>query len=223
MRGPKTVVKLSRRRSPAKSMIGSSLLCQRLLLSTSTVLSSSRPRSLRAWADDGGQIIALLLPRDVHDRFVPPPLVPPPADVCSPVLAAPLLVTCVLRACALLAAPSHGCTNPIVSTVAVAFVAMALWGGNIVACPRQEGEGRRAVKELPFWSPTFVISVSQAARSVLGLPVALAGGCGWQGLVIRTIEFSRACVAPALAWAALGALVALRYNRLFCPVDEISS
>ncbi len=41
--------------------------------------------------------------------------------------------------------------------------------------------------------------------------------------MIATIEISGACVAPALAWAALGALVALRYNGLFCLVGEISS
>jgi hypothetical protein len=81
----------------------------------------------------------------------------------------------------------------------------------------------RRIKELPFWSLAFAISVSQAARSVLDLPVALAGGRGWRGLVIATIEISGACVAPALAWAALGALVALRYNGLFCPIGEISS
>ncbi len=92
-----------------------------------------------------------------------------------------------------------------------------------MACPRREGEGRGTVKELPFWSLTFMISVSRAARSVLGLPVALAGGCGWRGLVIVTIEFSGACVALALAWAVLGAMVALRYNGLFCPIGEISS
>jgi hypothetical protein len=67
------------------------------------------------------------------------------------------------------------------------------------------------------------MSVSQAARSVLGSPITLAGGCRWRGLVILMIEFSGACVAPALAWAVLGTLVALRYNRLFCPVGEISS
>jgi hypothetical protein len=87
----------------------------------------------------------------------------------------------------------------------------------------REGKGRGAVRELPFWSLVFTISVSRAVRSVLGLPVASAGGCGWQGLVIATIEFIGACVPPDLAWAVLGALVALRYNGLFCPVGEISS
>ncbi len=92
-----------------------------------------------------------------------------------------------------------------------------------MACPGQEGKGCSAVKELPFWSLAFVISVLRAARSVLGLPVMLAGGCGWQGLVIVMVKFSEACGALALAWAALGTLVALRYNGLFCPVGEISS
>ncbi len=92
-----------------------------------------------------------------------------------------------------------------------------------MARPRQEGKGRGAVKELPFWSLAFMISVSRAARSNLGSPVASAGGRGWQGLVIATIKFSGACVAPALAWVVLGALVALRYNGLFCPIGEISS
>jgi hypothetical protein len=92
-----------------------------------------------------------------------------------------------------------------------------------VAHPGQEGKGRSAVKELPFWSLAFAISVSQAARGILGLPVVSVGGRRWRGLMIVTIEFSRACVAPALAWAALGALVVLRYNGLFCPVGEISS
>ncbi len=92
-----------------------------------------------------------------------------------------------------------------------------------MARPGQEGEGRGTVKELPFWSLAFAISVSQVARSNLGLPVALAGDCGWRGLMIATIKFSGACITPALAWAALGALVALRYNGLFCPVGEISS
>jgi hypothetical protein len=87
-----------------------------------------------------------------------------------------------------------------------------------MARPGREGEGRGAVKELPFWSLLFAISVSQAAGSVLGSPVASGGGCGWRGLVIAMIEFSGACVALALAWAALGALVALRYNGQFCPV-----
>ncbi len=124
----------------------------------------------------------------------------------------------------LLAAPSlHGRANPVISVVAVAFIATALWGGDILARPRQEGKGRDAVKELPFWSLAFAISVSRAARSVLGLPVASGGGRGWRGLVITMIKISRACVAPALAWAVLGALVALRYNGLFCPVGEISS
>ena len=67
------------------------------------------------------------------------------------------------------------------------------------------------------------ISLAGREERVLGLPVALAGGCGWRGLVIATIEFSGACGAPALAWVALGELVALRYNGLFCPVGEISS
>ncbi len=129
----------------------------------------------------------------------------------------PLLVTCVLCACVLFTAPSsHGRANLVVSAVAVAFVATASWGGNIVAHPGREGKGCSANKELPFWSLAFAISVSQAVRSILGSPVALAGGCGWRGLVIATIEFSGACVAPALAWVALGALVALRYNGLFC-------
>jgi hypothetical protein len=92
-----------------------------------------------------------------------------------------------------------------------------------VAPPGQEGKGRGAVKELPFWSLAFAISVLRAARSVLGLPVVLAGGCRWRGLVIATIKISGACVALALAWAALGMLVALRYNGLFCPIGEISS
>ncbi len=92
-----------------------------------------------------------------------------------------------------------------------------------MAHPRREGKGHGAVKELPFWSLAFVISVLRAARSVLGLPVVLAVGCGWGGLVIGTIKISGACVALALAWAALGMLVALRYNGLFCPVGEISS
>ncbi len=92
-----------------------------------------------------------------------------------------------------------------------------------MARPGREGEGRGAVKELPFWSLAFAISVSRVARSVLGSPVVSAGGCGWRGLVIATIKFSGACVAPALAWAALGVLVMLRYNGLFCPVGEISS
>ncbi len=92
-----------------------------------------------------------------------------------------------------------------------------------MARPGQEGKGCGAVKKLPFWSLTFAISVSGAARSDLGLPVALAGGRGWRGLVIAMIEFSGACVALALAWAALGALVALWYNGLFCLVGEISS
>jgi hypothetical protein len=219
-----STVKLSRRRSPATSTIGSSLLCRHLLLSTSAVPSSPYPRLSRAWADNGDQIIAPPLPREVHDRVVPPPPAPPPVDVRGPVLAAPPLVTCILRACALLAAPSsHGHANPVVSAVAVVFVATALWGGNIMARPRREGKGHGAVKELPFWSLEFVISVSRVARSILGLPVASAGGRGWRGLVIAMIEFSGACVAPALAWAALGALVALRYNGLFCPVGEISS
>ncbi len=164
------------------------------------------------------------LPRDIHYRVLPPPPAPPPVNVRGPVLAAPPLVTCILRACALLTAPSsHGRTNPVVSAVAVAFIATAMWGGDIMARPRQEGEGRGAVMELPFWSLAFAILVSRVARSVLSLPVASAGGRGWQGLVIVTIEFSGACVAPALAWAALGALVALRYNGLFCSVGEISS
>jgi hypothetical protein len=131
---------------------------------------------------------------------------------------------CVLCMCALLAAPSsHGRANPVISMVAVAFVTMASWGSNIVARPGQEGEGRGTVKELPFWSLAFAISVLWAARSILGLPVALAGGRGWRGLVIATIKISGACVTPALAWAVLGALVALRYNGLFCHVGEISS
>jgi hypothetical protein len=282
-KGPTTAVKLLRRRSPTTSMvkllrrcspptstIGSSLLHQHLLLSTSAVSSLPLPRLSRAWANDGGQIIVPPLPCEVHDwviptppapppvdirgpilaappliacvgqrwrsdhraaapprrpdRVIPPSPVPPPVNVCSPFLAAPPLVTCVLRACALLATPSsHGRSNPVVSAVAVAFVATALWGGNIVARPGQEGKGRGAVKELPFWSLAFTISVLRVARSVLGLPVALARGHGWRGLVIATIKFSGACIAPALAWAALGALVALRYNGLFCPVGEISS
>ncbi len=131
---------------------------------------------------------------------------------------------CVLCACTLLAAPSsHGRSNPVVSAVAVAFVVTALWGGDIVARPGREGKGRSAVKELPFWSLAFTISVSRAARSVLGSLVTSAGGCRWRGLLIAMIKFSGACVAPALAWAALGALVVLRYNGLFCPVGEISS
>jgi hypothetical protein len=223
MRGPTTVVELSRRLSPAASTIRSSLLHRRLLLSTSAVPSSPRPRSSCAWADEGGQIIAPPLPRDVHDRVVPPPPVPPPVDVGGPILAAPPLVTCILRACALLAAPSSHC-RPVVSAVAVAFVTTAsTWGGDIVARPGREGEGRGAVKELPFWSLAFMISVSRVARSVLGLPVASAGGRGWRGLVIGTIEISRAYVPPTLAWAALGPLVALRYNGPFCPEGEISS
>jgi hypothetical protein len=92
-----------------------------------------------------------------------------------------------------------------------------------MACPRQEGKGHSTVKELPFWFLVFAISVSRVARSVLGLPVALGGGRGWRGLVITMIEISRACIAPALAWAALGALVVLRYDGPFCPVGEISS
>ncbi len=92
-----------------------------------------------------------------------------------------------------------------------------------MARPGQEGKGRGAVKELPFWSLAFVISVLRVVRSVLGLPVALAGGRGWRGLVIAMIKFSGACIPLALAWAALGVLVALRYNGLFCPVGEISS
>ncbi len=92
-----------------------------------------------------------------------------------------------------------------------------------MARPRREGKGHGAVKELPFWSLAFAISVLRATRSILGLPVALAGGRRWQGLVIVTIKFLGACIAPALAWAALGALVALRYNGLSCPVGEISS
>jgi hypothetical protein len=48
VRGPTTAVELSRRRSPATSTIGSSLLRRRLLLSTSAILSLSRPRSSRA-------------------------------------------------------------------------------------------------------------------------------------------------------------------------------
>jgi hypothetical protein len=205
-------------------MIGLSLLRRRLLLSTSMVPSLLHPRLLHVWAEKGSQIIAPPLSRDVHNRVVPPPPAPPPVDVCSPVLATPLLITCVLHACALLMAPSsHGCANPVVSVVAVAFVMTALWGGNIVARPRQEGKGCGAVKELPFWSLAFAISVLRAARSVLSLPVALAGGCGWRGLVIMMIKFSGACATPALAWSALGALVALWYNGLFCPVGEISS
>ncbi len=213
-----------RRRTPATSTIRSSLLCRCLLLSTSAVPSLPGPCSSRAWANDGGQIIAPPLPCDVHDWVVPPPPAPPPVDVSGPVLAAPPLVMCVLCACTLLAAPSsHGRSNPVVSAVAVAFVATALWGGDIVARPGQEGKGCGAVKELPFWSLAFMISVSRAVRSVLGLSVALGGDCGWRGLLIATIEFSGACVAPALAWAALGTLVVLRYNGLFCPVGEMSS
>jgi hypothetical protein len=52
--GLTTAVKLLRRCSPATPMIRSSLLCRRLLLSTSAVPSLPRPRLLRAWADDGG-------------------------------------------------------------------------------------------------------------------------------------------------------------------------
>ncbi len=205
-------------------MIRLSLLRRRLLLSMSVVPSSLCHHSSHAWANEGGQIIAPPLPRDVHNRVVPPPPAPPPVNVRGTILAAPPLVTCVLCAWVLLVAPfSHGRSNPVVSTVAVAFVATASWGGDIVARPGREGKGRGAVKELPFWSLAFAISVLWAARSDLGLPVASAGGCGWQGLVIATIEFSGACVAPALAWAALGALVALRYNGLFCPIGEISS
>jgi hypothetical protein len=92
-----------------------------------------------------------------------------------------------------------------------------------MAHPQQEGKGRGAVKELPFWSLAFAISVLQAERSILGLPVALAGGHGWRGLVIAMIKISGACIAPALAWAVLGALVALQYNGLFCSLGEISS
>ncbi len=92
-----------------------------------------------------------------------------------------------------------------------------------MARPGQGGKGCGAVKELPFWSLAFMISVSRVARSVLGLPVTSAGGCGWRGLVIATIEISGACVSPTLAWAALGPLVALRYNGQFCPKGEISS
>ncbi len=51
--GPTTVAKLLRRRSPIRSTIGSSLLRQRLLLSTSMIPSLPRPRSSRAWVDDG--------------------------------------------------------------------------------------------------------------------------------------------------------------------------
>jgi hypothetical protein len=217
-------VELLRRRSPAKSTIGLSLLRRCLLLLMSVVPSLPCPRLLHAWANDGGQIIAPPLPRDVHDRVVPPPPAPPLVDVRGPILAAPPLITCILQACTLLAAPSsHGRANPVISMVAVAFVPTASWGGDIVARPGLEGKGHGAVKELPFWSLAFAISVLRAARSILGLPVALAGGCGWRGLVIVTIEFSGACVALALAWEALGTLVALRYNGLFCPVGEISS
>jgi hypothetical protein len=205
-------------------MIESSLLRRRLLLLMSAVPSLPRPRSSHAWANDGGQIITPLLPRGVHDRVVPPPPAPPPVNVHGPVLAAPLLVTCIFCTCALLTAPSsHGRANPVVSAVAVAFVTTASWEGNVVACPGREGKGRSTVKELPIWSLAFAISVSRVARSILGLPVASAGGRGWRGLVIATIKFSGACVAPALAWAALGALVALPYNGLFCSVGEISS
>ncbi len=120
-------------------------------------------------------------------------------DVRGPILTMPPLGMCVLHACALLVAPCSHC-RPVVSAVAVAFITTAfLWGSNIVACPGREGEGRGAVKELPFWFLTFMISVSRVARSVLGLPVASAGGCGWQGLVIATIEISIACVPLTLA------------------------
>jgi hypothetical protein len=68
-----------------------------------------------------------------------------------------------------------------------------------VARPEQEGKGQGAVKELAFWSLAFMISVLRVARSILGLLVALAGGRGWQGLVIGTIEISGACVASTLA------------------------
>ncbi len=144
-------------------------------------------------------------------------------DVRGPILAAAPLFKCVLRARALLAAPSSHC-RPVVSVMAVAFVTTASsWGGHIVACPGREGEGRGAVKELPFWSLAFMISVSRVARSVLGLPVVSAGGRGWRGLVIAMIEISGACTPPTLAWAALGLLVALRYNGPFCPKGAISS
>jgi hypothetical protein len=89
-----TAVELLRRRSPARSTIGASLLRRRLLLSTSAVPSLPRPHSSCAWADNSGQIIAPPLPREVHDRVIPPPPAPPPVDVCSTVLAAPPLIAC---------------------------------------------------------------------------------------------------------------------------------
>jgi hypothetical protein len=176
-------LELLRRRSPATSTIGLSLLRRCLLLSTSAVPSSLRPRLSRASS------------ACAHSSRPPPcgPLLPRP---CQP---------------GRLHGGSGVCHDGVVG------------GFNIVACPGQEGKGRRAVKELPFWSLAFAISVSRAARSILGLPVTSAGGRGWRGLVIATIEFSGACVTPALAWVALGTLVALRYNGLFCPVGEISS
>ncbi len=81
--------------SQATSTIGSSLLCRRLLQLTSAVPSLPRPRSLRAWANNGGQIIAPPLPREVYDWVFPPLPVPPPINVRGPVLAAPPLVACV--------------------------------------------------------------------------------------------------------------------------------
>jgi hypothetical protein len=87
-------VELSHQSSPATTTIGLSLLNRRLPLSTSAVPSLPRPRLLRAWSNNGGQIIAPALPRDVHNRVIPPPPAPPLVNIRGHVLAAPLLIMC---------------------------------------------------------------------------------------------------------------------------------